>query len=165
MCSCRGWRPWSIRFSRAEPRPTPVPAVSVRKSITPDYLICLDDALKFRSLRRHLAKLRMTPEQYRAKWDLPSDYRWSRQTMRRCDRRWRRRSGLDICASERAPRTTVRRRTNLVAGGRRRKREPASVRLGQRLQGNRLKTTARTLRGLCLALAIMNMVVGSYPEM
>lgn len=50
------------------------PAVSVRKSITPDYLICLDDGLKFKSLRRHLSVLGMTPEQYRAKWKLPTDY-------------------------------------------------------------------------------------------
>jgi predicted transcriptional regulator len=50
------------------------PAVSVRKSITPDYLVCLDDGLKFKSLRRHLTALGMTPEQYRAKWKLPADY-------------------------------------------------------------------------------------------
>ncbi|MGD1016265.1 MAG: MucR family transcriptional regulator [Roseiarcus sp.] len=59
----------------AAPAPEPaVPAVSVRKSITPDYLICLDDGLKFKSLRRHLTALGMTPEQYRAKWSLPADY-------------------------------------------------------------------------------------------
>jgi len=52
----------------------PIPAVTVRRSITPDYLICLDDGLKFKSLRRHLAGLGMTPEQYREKWKLPSDY-------------------------------------------------------------------------------------------
>ena len=52
----------------------PAPAVSVRKSVTPDYLICLDDGRKFKSLRRHLATLGMTLEQYRAKWRLPSDY-------------------------------------------------------------------------------------------
>lgn len=52
----------------------PIPAVSVRKSITPDYLICFDDGLKFKSLRRHLTALGMTPEQYRAKWRLPADY-------------------------------------------------------------------------------------------
>jgi predicted transcriptional regulator len=45
------------------------PAVSIRKSVTPDYLICLDDGLKFKSLRRHLTKLGMTPEQYRQKVD------------------------------------------------------------------------------------------------
>ncbi|MGD1038060.1 MAG: MucR family transcriptional regulator [Roseiarcus sp.] len=50
------------------------PAVSVRKSITPDYLVCLDDGRKFKSLRRHLTALGMTPEQYRAKWKLPADY-------------------------------------------------------------------------------------------
>lgn len=50
------------------------PAVSIKKSITPDYLICLDDGLKFKSLKRHLAQLGMTPETYRAKWKLPADY-------------------------------------------------------------------------------------------
>lgn len=50
------------------------PAVSVRKSITPEYLICLDDGKKFKSLRRHLATLGMTPDQYRAKWGLAADY-------------------------------------------------------------------------------------------
>jgi predicted transcriptional regulator len=50
------------------------PAVSIRKSITPDFLVCLDDGKKFKSLRRHLATLGLTPEEYRAKWSLPSDY-------------------------------------------------------------------------------------------
>jgi predicted transcriptional regulator len=50
------------------------PAVSIRKSITPDYLFCLDDGKKFKSLRRHLSTLGMTPDQYRAKWSLPADY-------------------------------------------------------------------------------------------
>jgi predicted transcriptional regulator len=54
-----------------DPRP---PAVSIRKSVMPDYLICLDDGKRFKSLRRHLALLGMTPEQYRAKWRLPSNY-------------------------------------------------------------------------------------------
>jgi predicted transcriptional regulator len=52
----------------------PTPVVPVRKSVTPDYLICLDDGRKFKSMRRHLAILGMTPEQYRQKWNLPSDY-------------------------------------------------------------------------------------------
>jgi predicted transcriptional regulator len=52
----------------------PKPAVTVRKSITPDYLICLDDGQKFKSLKRHLAQLGMTPDEYRAKWHLPKDY-------------------------------------------------------------------------------------------
>jgi predicted transcriptional regulator len=51
------------------------PAVSVRRSITPDYLICLEDGRKFKSLKRHLrTKYDMSPEQYRARWDLPKDY-------------------------------------------------------------------------------------------
>ena len=48
--------------------------MSIRKSITPDYLICLDDGRKFKSLKRHLASLGMTPDQYRAKWNLAPDY-------------------------------------------------------------------------------------------
>ena len=50
------------------------PAVSIRKSITPDFLVCLDDGKKFKSLRRHLAGLGLTPDEYRAKWSLPADY-------------------------------------------------------------------------------------------
>lgn len=50
------------------------PAVSIRKSITPDFLVCLDDGKSFKSLRRHLATLGMTPDEYRAKWGLPADY-------------------------------------------------------------------------------------------
>lgn len=50
------------------------PAVSIRKSITPDFLVCLDDGKEFKSLRRHLATLGMTPDEYRAKWGLPADY-------------------------------------------------------------------------------------------
>ena len=50
------------------------PAVSIRKSVTPDYLICLEDGKHFRSLRRHLTVLGLTPEQYREKWRLPADY-------------------------------------------------------------------------------------------
>ncbi len=51
-----------------------VPAVSVRKSITPEYLICLDDGKRFKSLKRHITLLGMTPDQYRTKWGLPKDY-------------------------------------------------------------------------------------------
>jgi predicted transcriptional regulator len=52
----------------------PEPAVLIRKSITPDYLVCLDDGKKFKSLGRHLRALGMTPNEYRAKWGLPSTY-------------------------------------------------------------------------------------------
>ncbi|MEO6340019.1 MAG: MucR family transcriptional regulator [Caulobacteraceae bacterium] len=58
-----------------EPAPPATPAVSVKKSITPDFLICLEDGRKFKSLKRHLrTKYDMSPEQYRAKWNLPKDY-------------------------------------------------------------------------------------------
>src|SRR5271170_5059220 len=50
------------------------PAVPIRRSVTPDYLICLEDGRRFKSLRRHLGGLGLTPEQYREKWKLPSDY-------------------------------------------------------------------------------------------
>src|ERR1044072_4549951 len=51
------------------------PAISVKKSITPDYLVCLEDGKKFKSLKRHLrTQYNMTPEQYREKWGLPPDY-------------------------------------------------------------------------------------------
>ena len=49
--------------------------MSVKKSITPDYLICLEDGKKFKSLKRHLrTHFNLTPEQYREKWGLPADY-------------------------------------------------------------------------------------------
>jgi predicted transcriptional regulator len=51
-----------------------VPAVPIRKSITPGFLICLDDGRKLKTLKRHLANLGMTPDQYRAKWGLPDSY-------------------------------------------------------------------------------------------
>ena len=50
------------------------PAVPVRRSVTPDYVICLEDGKRFKSMRRHLTRLGLTPEQYREKWNLPSDY-------------------------------------------------------------------------------------------
>ena len=51
------------------------PAISVKRSITPDYLVCLEDGKKFKSLKRHLrTQYNMTPEQYRDKWALPPDY-------------------------------------------------------------------------------------------
>ena len=61
----------------AEPEPAAPkePAVPVRRSITPDFLICLEDGRKFKSLKRHLrTKYNMSPEDYRAKWNLAKDY-------------------------------------------------------------------------------------------
>lgn len=51
------------------------PAVSLKKSIAPDYVVCLEDGKRFKSLKRHLrTQYNMTPEQYREKWGLPADY-------------------------------------------------------------------------------------------
>ena len=51
------------------------PAVSVRRSINPDYIICLEDGKKLKMLKRHLrASYGITPDEYRAKWGLPADY-------------------------------------------------------------------------------------------
>ena len=60
----------------AEPEPEPrEPAVSVRRSITPDYIVCLEDGKKFKSLKRHLqGEHGLTPDEYRSKWSLPRDY-------------------------------------------------------------------------------------------
>ena len=59
-----------------EPQPEPLkPAVPVKKSVTPDYIVCLEDGKKFKSLKRHLrTQYNMTPEEYREKWGLPADY-------------------------------------------------------------------------------------------
>ncbi|WP_419695619.1 MucR family transcriptional regulator [Mesorhizobium muleiense] len=50
------------------------PAVSIRKSVTPDFIICLEDGKKFKSLKRHLQHFGLTPDQYRQKWKLPAYY-------------------------------------------------------------------------------------------
>ncbi|HZD26337.1 MAG TPA: MucR family transcriptional regulator [Alphaproteobacteria bacterium] len=53
----------------------PEPAVPIRKSVTPDYIICLEDGKKLKMLKRHLkTAYNMTPEQYRERWGLPQDY-------------------------------------------------------------------------------------------
>lgn len=53
----------------------PRPAVSVKKSVSADYIICLEDGKKFKSLKRHLkTHYNMSPEEYREKWGLPADY-------------------------------------------------------------------------------------------
>lgn len=53
----------------------PIAAVPVRRSVMPDYIVCLEDGKKFKSLKRHLrTAFGMSPDQYRAKWNLPRDY-------------------------------------------------------------------------------------------
>jgi len=65
-----------VSKGEAEPVAEPLkPAVSVKKSVSPEFIVCLEDGKKFKSLKRHLrTQYNMTPEQYREKWGLPSDY-------------------------------------------------------------------------------------------
>jgi len=61
-----------VEEQRSEPAK---PAISIKKSITPEYLICLEDGKKLKMLKRHLrSTYGLTPDQYRAKWGLPPDY-------------------------------------------------------------------------------------------
>ncbi|HEX2556424.1 MAG TPA: MucR family transcriptional regulator [Microvirga sp.] len=52
----------------------PTPAVPIKKSVTPDAIISLEDGRPYKSIRRHITKLGMTPDEYKAKWGLPKDY-------------------------------------------------------------------------------------------
>lgn len=61
--------------SLEQPKEELKPAVPVRKSVTPDYIICLEDGKKFKSLKRHLrTHYDLSPQEYREKWGLPADY-------------------------------------------------------------------------------------------
>ena len=66
----------SLEGQSAEPQPEPLkPAVPIRKSVTADYLVCLEDGKKLKMLKRHLrSTYNLTPDEYRAKWGLPADY-------------------------------------------------------------------------------------------
>jgi MucR family transcriptional regulator, transcriptional regulator of exopolysaccharide biosynthesis len=66
--------PWG-QPKPAVPAEAPVPAVPIRKSVGQDYLICLEDGRKQKTLKRHLATSHhMTPQEYRQRWGLPKDY-------------------------------------------------------------------------------------------
>ena len=68
------WKVTEVKAEEPAPEAKP-PAVPVKKSITDDYLICLEDGKKFKSLKRHLSTAYgMTPDEYRAKWGLNRDY-------------------------------------------------------------------------------------------
>jgi Predicted transcriptional regulator len=69
----------ALRALQSNEAPAPVeelkPAVPIRKSVAPDYIICLEDGKKFKSLKRHLrTHYNLSPEEYREKWGLPADY-------------------------------------------------------------------------------------------
>lgn len=65
----------AIEAAQKPATPPLKPAVPIKKSVTPDYIICLEDGKKFKSLKRHLrTHYNLTPEEYREKWGLPPDY-------------------------------------------------------------------------------------------
>jgi len=65
----------SLGASAAEPQVEQQPSVSIRSSVKPDYIVCLEDGKKLKMLKRYLASnFNMTPAEYRAKWKLPADY-------------------------------------------------------------------------------------------
>lgn len=64
-----------INTTEPAAEPAPEPAVSIRASVKNDHIVCLEDGKKLKMLKRHLAtRYNMTPEQYRARWNLPADY-------------------------------------------------------------------------------------------
>lgn len=81
-----------------------VPAVDPRKSVFPDYIICLEDGKWFKSLKRHIAGLGMTPAQYREKWSLPGDYPMVPPNYSQKRSALAKASGLGRTAHHRAPR-------------------------------------------------------------
>jgi predicted transcriptional regulator len=65
----------TISGARGAPEPKPEPKVSIRASVKPDYIVCLEDGKKLKMLKRHLmTHYNMTPDQYRQKWGLAADY-------------------------------------------------------------------------------------------
>jgi predicted transcriptional regulator len=65
----------SVSKDGGQTQEKPTPAVPIKKSVTPDYLICLEDGKKLKMLKRHLKTVyNMTPDDYREKWGLPADY-------------------------------------------------------------------------------------------
>jgi predicted transcriptional regulator len=65
----------ALASAGAPPAPAPEPAVPVKKSVTPNYLVCLEDGKKLKMLKRHLrTAYNMSPDDYRARWGLASDY-------------------------------------------------------------------------------------------
>jgi predicted transcriptional regulator len=65
----------SIGNGDPQQQPRPEPAVPIKKSVMPDYIVCLEDGKKLKMLKRHLkTAYNMTPEKYRERWGLPSDY-------------------------------------------------------------------------------------------
>ena len=76
--------------------PRPEPAVPIKQSVTPGHIVCLECGKQFSMIKRHLTTdHKLTPEQYRQRWELPRRTRSWPRTTRRCARHWPRRSGWD----------------------------------------------------------------------
>ncbi|GLS35034.1 hypothetical protein GCM10010869_06220 [Mesorhizobium tianshanense] len=109
-----------------QPEEKPTPAVTIRKSVTRDFLICLEDGKKFKSLKRHLAThYDLTPDQYRQKWNLPADnpmvapnYSASRSALAKTMGLGRKTSGCRSSAASRGQPEEDRAEVQLKAGGR-----------------------------------------------
>lgn len=99
-----------VKAGGAQPEPEPQePAVPIRRSITPDFLICLEDGRKFKSLKRHLrTKYDMSPEDYRAKWGLPKDYPMVAPNYAKARSELAKQMGLGLGGRKPARRTTSR---------------------------------------------------------
>ncbi|MCF8470532.1 MAG: MucR family transcriptional regulator [Parvibaculum sp.] len=81
------------------------PAVPARKSVTPDYLICLEDGKRFKSLKRHLrTQYDLSPEEYRAKWGLPKDYPMVAPNYAQARSRLAKKMGLGQSRNRKSPR-------------------------------------------------------------
>ncbi len=81
------------------------PAVSIRRSVTPDYIICLEDGKKLKMLKRHLrAAYNMTPDEYRVKWNLPADYPMVAPNYARQRSNFAKKIGLGRKKGQKAPR-------------------------------------------------------------
>src|SRR5438309_7597541 len=94
------------------PEPKPEPKVSIRSSVKPDFIVCLEDGKKLKMLKRHLmTHYQMTPDQYRQKWGLNADYPMVRPITPSSAGRWPRRSAW-------APSAAAPRARNKPLGGR-----------------------------------------------
>lgn len=79
------------------------PAVSVRKSITPEYIVCLEDGRRLKMLKRYLrTNFNLTPDQYREKWGLPADYPMVAPAYAQSRSDWAKKSGLGLGSRGRA---------------------------------------------------------------
>lgn len=106
-------------LGRQQPEPEPLkPAVPIKKSITPDFLVCLEDGKQLKMLKRHLrTTYDMTPEQYRAKWGLPSDYPMVAPNYAKSRSEFAKKIGLGRKAAQPAPRRSPRKmKTSVTAG-------------------------------------------------